>query len=432
MPNKRSIGKYFYYYAILYIVQISWINLGTPPIALNYIFTILVLMPTFSNREYLPFVIALFGTTYEYYIGETFFIINVATTYAVLIIIWDFFRKVNYLSSMTNYILALILVVFCMVIELSVGNSISIATMPLYLRSIIWFYIFVFIINSKKSLEFTFIGFIVSTMVLITVYLFLNDGLTASKLTTDELNSIDFTSSKDRNYLSFNFSMTYTILLAIFFGNMKFESFKINNLVLLGLIGYTIIAVIAMSSRTIIIVLIIVTLLYFFNAIKSSIKTKDRKLKKNIFVLVLLIIGVLVFSAFNGYLTLLIYRIFEEGSLEDGSGRTDIVSVFFENFNKLSGLTKFVGQGYGSQYQITGGQDTHNDYLAILASYGYLGLLLWLIILFRMVEFKNISFSFAVLVSYLIAAIGISPMMVFSTPLFLASGLAYKAFYKLK
>jgi hypothetical protein len=413
----------------LYLLQISWINLGSVPISINYLFTVLILFPTFSNREFLPFTIVLFGVTNEFYINDTFFIINVSTFYGIVIVIWDLISKKNIISNINSYFLTFLFLMYCLMLEISMGNSLTIAEMPLYVRSFIWFYIFVFLINSKKSLELVFIGFIVSTVALLTVHLFLNEALTASKLTTDELNNLDFVSTRDRNYLSFNFSMTYPILLGIYLGFIDLKSVKINKYLLIGIIGFTILGIIALSSRTVIIVLILVTLASIFVGLKKSSKSKNVQMFKKTISLIIIIIGVIFLAANQGYLNLLIYRIFEEGSLEDGSGRTDIVSVFWRNFNNLEFYKQFLGQGYGTQYKLTGGQDTHNDYLAILASYGYLGIILWFIILFRLIEFKNISFPTIALIAYLIGSLGVSPMMVFSTPLFLAAAISYKSFF---
>jgi len=288
----------------------------------------------------------------------------------------------------------------------------------------------VFLINTKRALEYVFIGFVISSMVLISVHLFFNDGLTASTLTTDELGDLDFVSSRDRNYLSFNFATTYPILLGLFLGFIKFDTVKFNKFFLLGMIGYSILGIIAMSSRTVIIVVGLVTLISIFIGLFRSNGNMVPFNPKNVIILIVFIGVVFFFASFQGYLNLLLYRFFEEGTLEDGSGRTDIVDRFFKSFNELSFFDKFLGKGYGAQYSLTGGQDTHNDYLAILSSYGFFGLFLWLMILLPLISFgKKLSFPTLAVLIYLVSSIGISPMMVFSTPLYIASAFSFKYFF---
>ena len=103
----------------------------------------------------------------------------------------------------------------------------------------------------------------------------------------------------------------------------------------------------------------------------------------------------LVYAIYRlGYFDYLEYRMMEEESLSDGSGRTNIWMMKIGHFgNELNLSQQVFGIGFqkGILLGSTYGIGFHNDFIAFLVEYGAIGLILWLIMLMKPIFVSSIK-----------------------------------------
>ena len=394
------------------------------PLVFIYGLTILIILPALEERGFLPFIISSFGVIDVFFGGNNIFLVNLFNFLCLTLVVYDIASGILKIGKESILIFLLFIYQFC--VDYFSGNVTSLTDWPLYLRSIFWLLVFVMYIRKSIIVKWIISGLLISAVVLLFSNLIFGSYLDNS--TIKEGDSLNSTSLffVDRNYLSLFYGMVFVFSIMIYVKILDAKFFFFNHSQILFIAMGILLILIALSSRTVIFAVIFIL---FWLMLKKKNLGRLEKLRMNSRKRWFILSSSLLFFVgyANGYFNLIYYRIFEEGTLETGSGRTNIIELFTYNFFKRGFGSQLFGSGYGSQYMLTEGQDTHNDFLAILASYGYIGLLLWVIVLIRMFFNNNNVSSRFVFFFYLITATTVSPLMVCITPVFLALGFSVKS-----
>ena len=222
----------------------------------------------------------------------------------------------------------------------------------------------------------------------------------------------------DPNYLSCIVGMGVVTSLVQLFRNKHASLYS--RLFWIVTIIISLMSQLLMASRGGILSVIVSTLILLIFA--------DVKAKYKI-IITLLLVGVLIWLYSNNYFELLEYRIANDSS--GGSGRTGLWKMKLSAFSNESNILNLIfGFGHTGALQLAFGNQEfgfHNDYLAILCSYGVVGFFMMLYLMFRL-PFKNTTKTSRPIVASFVVYLALVCMTL--EPL--ASGrLTYFAFYYL-
>lgn len=163
------------------------------------------------------------------------------------------------------------------------------------------------------------------------------------------------------------------------------KSSKLLSSGLLIVIGISFVSLVLLASRGALLSALAACLFIIF--LQRSVPMKYKLLA------VSFIIGIVYYSYISGYFELLEFRTETEGSTESGGNRFPIWISKFNAFENLDFVCTFFGIGQLDTISI-GPHNirTHNDFLTALIAYGYVGLLLYGILLARLVV-RSIKFN---------------------------------------
>ncbi|WP_448789139.1 O-antigen ligase family protein [Bacteroides graminisolvens] len=119
------------------------------------------------------------------------------------------------------------------------------------------------------------------------------------------------------------------------------------------------------------------------------VKREVKKIYK--IIIIIIIIGLIYYANQLGYFDLLLFRSMEEGSSETGGGRLPIWELKINVFEEKGFFSTFFGVGQLDCISIGKHIRTHNDFVTAFISYGWVGLILFVIVLFYPIFYK---FSF--------------------------------------
>lgn len=124
--------------------------------------------------------------------------------------------------------------------------------------------------------------------------------------------------------------------------------------------------------------IIAIVLMFFIYLLVDNYVCRKKNRIKYIGLLLVLILGFFVFDYFsNGSLS----ERFSAESMADGSGRFDLIEQSFNNIKTRSIIQLFLGLSSGHETPVS----VHNEWVKCLSSYGIVGLLFYLVVLFSIV-----------------------------------------------
>lgn len=226
--------------------------------------------------------------------------------------------------------------------------------------------------GNEKYVSDCLFSFVIMSLFLSIFYLFYKEQFGDNAVSTD--GDFDVYGWMDRNYFSTVLGMG--VISSVLLLTWKRELGRnIKNICLIA-IAVSILTMIILASRG---ALLAVGVSMFVYTIIGKFPTKYK-------ILGLLSLPLFLFIIYlYGYLDFLIYRMTEEESLTDGSGRTITWGIkighFFDDLNPLQNL---VGIGFQKGLVLGSGNRPigfHNDFVAFVVDYGILGIILFLTML---------------------------------------------------
>lgn len=370
MEKKRTLNNFIYiYYAALLIYMLSWNSQNTaPPILMRTLFTFAVFTPLwFVNQWLLPAVTICFYSIASYNYAYTYLPTELYIYFFILAIGALIKNKINHLPLLNiKKILhpnVYIFTFLTLTVNLITGLKIESIVICLAIIILMQYYNNQDI-KSLLSLEYCFmtISFVLSIMFLV--------------MRTEFSQNVNYFGLErygwtDPNYFGMVIGMGSIISFKSLFENNIKHSLPLKFIILLIVILSLFVLVVNASRGALLatsIAIIIILLL-------SKTKTKYKIL------ILTLLIFLILYLLYNSYFDLLLYRL----QNDDGTGsRAQIwltkLNLFLGNNNILYIL---FGIGHTNAFQlgaVEAGYDSsvigsHNDYIAVLVSYGVIGLI---------------------------------------------------------
>ena len=254
---------------------------------------------------------------------------------------------------------------------------ISIGEMGTYAKYCIIPIVTAFFIKDEKSLHLLSAGFIMSCTIL-AIYYYLNyDKFLVTWSSAEQLERSGWC---DPNYFSTTLAMGYMFAMMYLFGILKSSLVIFRPIILALSCTFIALAVVLLASRAGFLCISIITMIFLF---LSKIKLKW------FFLAISFIVLVVGYMFVNGYFEVLLFRLFEQGNTNDAGGRTGIWINVIENYQYQDFFKILFGGGYWNRVNLTGGYDTHNEAVAILADYGIIGILLYFLFLTKLISKKK-------------------------------------------
>ncbi len=362
--NKKAL---FIYYALLLIIMSSWVDIfSSPPMILRMGLFVGIFLPLLFNVWLSPIVLSLFLIVSDCSFAEA---VLPKGTYLYILALLSLLFLRKYKNTIPSLNIAVVLLIYTFVINIGCNSSLSSA--PLY-KSL--FFLFVFSLLTIKSnkdyihfFSYTFIG---SSLILSLLLLIFGGRF------SHEVGDFESFMWMDANYWSHVIGMG--VLAAIFELFNNDETKPIIKLIFIAIIALGIGVVFFVSSRGALMSLFAAIMVYL---LASNLKKKYRFLS----IVGLAIIVYLIYN-FN-FMDQMLFRFFEEGTMNTGSGRTDIwlykMSLFFQTewYSVLFGLGRGAGSELGADGSIAGYlgyMSTHNDFVSFLIYYGIIGFLMFI------------------------------------------------------
>lgn len=350
----------YLYYLVLLLVLVSWTDpSSSPAMAIRLAYMTALFVPTiFWQRSWLPAVFTCFVSISQYGISYSYLPDSIVTYLWIILFLFVLYRHREKISLVPVSLMLLPLYVF--IIDFITSGTIFHVS---YVLAISCLMFYLFDKDYSDSSNKMSLAFIIITVTLCYYFLFFKDTFSQSlgKYDTD-LERVLWT---DPNYLGCLIGMGVMCCIT-----RVRDTFISNYLrILLYIIIGVAIAVMVMNASRGALVAVSCGLVYYL------LVSKTKMLYKILFTA--LIIGFLYYLYNNSYFDLLLYRI--QGD-ETGSGRSEIWISRLEAF--FSGSIFNMIWGYGHEGCMTLGTSftigNHNDYIAFLVEYGFIGLSLFL------------------------------------------------------
>ncbi len=379
----RNVG-FVVYYAILAIITLLMMRpeVEEYPMAIRLVYLALVFAPLLYAKEFTPFAVTAFYTiSYCSFVGLLPF--SIIYPFACLFFLWLISRQ-----------RARIPLVF--VISLFYFFLMSVFFFDFEQTGVLWVGVLMAMllsayIHKEKDLTIFAYGFVLVSFILSMVFLLNIEHFMYAYTHTAE----DFDRSGWLNPNDFGGTIGCGTVIAtglILDGKKK----PILSRIFLFVTIFMSIAALAMNaSRGALIAAVLGSLLFLIINKKISVFGK---------LLILALAAAFIYVLYtNSFLDLLIQRFQEEMDEESGGGRFAIWSKKLELFNEMEPIKRLFGIGQLETIDTGRHIRTHNDFLTAYMAYGIVGLILFVIILFR--PFYN-KFSFK-------KAVAILPYMAF-------------------
>lgn len=392
----KKLGIFLYYIVLLAIFCTCTDPNILPPMPLRLLFLGAVMFPVFFYlKDLYPIIFILFygvatsGVSYSYMPTTPIYYLGM-TVLAVCI-----FASKNYKGIFPPLFLIVSLPDFVFVNFLTGGNNERIV-FSLCLMLLMWPFLDSLSIKNRTLFSY---AFIICSVVL--SFQFLVVGTRYTDLYQDS--GLERRGWTDPNYWGFVVAMGFVAAIIELY--TRFKSLRrLERLFLYGCIVVTFIILVLNASRgSILGIALVVSVILLLSDIKSIYK--------------ILILGVgslfIVFLFNNNYFALLEYRIYNDAGT--GTGRTliwkDSLNAFFDNGNIINyifgnGNVKGLSLAYGYT------RGTHNDFVAFLIEYGFVGLFLFLVLFLyplKIVGLKN-TVVLALTLFMLAACITLEPL----------------------
>lgn len=371
--NTVSSKALYCYYGLLLLIMCMWTNtISAAPQLLRLFFLIAVVFPLFAYRKsWTPIILSLFLI-----ISGNSFATSVLPTgeyiyYTIIVVLLLSARKINCLKSQP---LTLFLLLYALFVNFVTENTIGMA--GLY-RSLFFLYAFSYFVR-KDDLnyphKFSYV-FVISSLALSLLLLIFRDQF------VEEVGDYETYTWKDTNYFCAVIAMGVVAAFIELFRPSTTQNHHRVFLIIVAVIDLLVILLSA-SRGALLDVAVGFLVLFLFTKVKKWVK-----------ILVVASIVIFVYFSYNaGVLDFVLYRLTEEGSMDTGTGRTEIwlykLLLFFQESpaSQIFGLGCEGGRALGANGSIAGYvglMSTHNDFLSFLLYYGYIGFVAFLVLLFR-------------------------------------------------
>lgn len=397
--TRDKFNYWLLYYIFLGIVQAMWTNLNAfPPMPLRLGMTIAVFMPMIFRKDLVVFGFPFFlilrsqlSTAYQYLPDSNSYLFYIAVLLFLILIHW---RSIESLD-LKYYIPVIILIIYIGVIDL-IGNA-EFGTYAINLFIVILYSLF---LEKKHDLDILSSSLIFVCAISAIYYIIMYDQFLVS---WNSAEGIERSGWKDPNYFSTFMNVGFMLSLLYAYGFLKSTIVLLNKRILIAVCLLITMAVVLTASRAGFFSLVLILIIISFSA------------KLNYKVLIAGLVTVIVaglFMYFTGMFDTLIFRIFEQGNLETGGDRTTIWAKGIKNFEIQPYIMQLFGAGYWHRTELTGGNETHNEFIAILLDYGIIGLMLFLYMIINMFSFRRCTISRIRNIStvlYLLCVVSLSP-----------------------
>lgn len=396
--KKEKLNGWILYFMFLGIIQALWTNPSSfPPLPFRLLMTVGVFIPIIFRRDLalfvFPFFIILRGqlsTAYQYLPDVYSY-----SFYILLIIVAIIFHAKSIGRLDVKSILPLLL--FCIyVVFVDVFVTMGIGKYAINVFIAILLFLFV---ENEKDIHILSAALITVCTLLAVYYIIMYDTFLE---TWDITEKIERSGWNDPNYFSTLLGMGFMIAVLYILDYLRSELFVFNKKILISSCIILFAAIVMTASRA---GFLSVSLITLFAILKSRPKFTT------IILSTLIIVSAIIILYRVGVFDTLIYRMFEQGNLDTGGDRTTIWAKVFENFQLQPFHNQLFGGGYWHRAALTGGAETHNEIVAILADYGFIGTILFLFLILSMFSFggmysgsRNIATVF-----YLLCIVSLSP-----------------------
>lgn len=395
-----SVRKTFaLYYIVLLLVLVSWANPDSlPPIFLRLVFMGLVIVPLWLNKSavfpqlFLTFVVISASSFAVSYMPVDGLYVSV-----VLLLTLIFIRPVHdKIKIPAAFIVFTFQVLFVEMFNYEVP-SLSFKLLGIIMLS------FILPQNKESSLKAITYSFILISLVLSLEFIIHGNDVTQTVNTIE--GSMDRKGWTDPNYFC---SVIGCGVVAAMIALTKWPDMKRNyKLGILFTILISLYTMLAAASRGLFIALVASIALLLLNA--------PIRHKQKTYIIIVAVVSAIVLY-YCGAFDLLILRFKSDGG--DLGGRTQIwegrLNAFFADcnfFQRMFGVGRLNSQYLGTDKFL----GSHNDYIAILTAYGYVGLILFLYILVHPIvkakSNKTLVLSIAALLYLSIAMCSIEPFI---------------------
>lgn len=349
---------FYKYYFVLLVILCTWISTVTPPpMPIRLVYLGALFAPAFIKAQYLIVPVmacftsaATYGFSCSYMPTELYFYLGIMSVFVFFSI-----PKISHCQKPPA-----LLVLFCLyvlIIDLLAGGKIEKIDYSLLIILLSFF----FVSKNGHELDAYIVNF-VSVSIVLCIFFFTFGQTTIGASDDGRIEWID------PNYLGNVCGMGVVLAYNVIVNKLFIYRRNLYRICLLTVVAGVIMLVLNASRGAFLsmsISIIIIT-------ISSKIKLKTKVTIASI--LVLSVICLYTFGLFD---------ILEERFMSDdgtGNARTIIWAAKMNAFSSLSFAHKIFGIGYQNGFELAfpGGYGFHNDYLAFLVDYGFIGLIFFL------------------------------------------------------
>lgn len=391
-----TFEKWVLYYLALGVIQALWTDSSTfPPTPFRIAMIVLVFGPTLYHCELILFAIP-FSMTLRGYLSTGYSYLPDIYSYwlyigieVVALIIHR--KRLNF--SLCGKVRPLIVMMICFaIVDLIANGEIGKYAIHIFIGLLLIPHI-----NEESDFHYISASLICVSLLLSVYYIIMYDRFLEAWGHT----GLERSGWADPNYFSIVLDAGFFVAMMYLLNFCKSVSILFNKIVLVGACILIALAVILTASRAGFLCIAFILLIAIFTAGLTLPK----------FILALVVIaGASIYLYSNGFMNLLYYRLFEQGNLDTGGDRTTIWKIMIDNFYQQKLSLQMFGGGYWHRRELTT-NDTHNEFLAILGDYGYVGLILFIAFLMSLTSKRKGYFwkNNASVCFYLLSIISLSP-----------------------
>lgn len=393
-----KLNAWILYYVVLGIIQALWTNTSAfPPAPLRICMVIAMFLPLRKNRNLvlfaIPFAFIIRGqlSTQYQYLPDIY-----SYPFYIGIIILSLFvhRSTISLVNLQKVIPYLVLFFFISFMDFIFTGSFGNYSIHLFIGVLL----IPFIIE-ETDLHILSAALFTSCFLLSVYYIIMYDKFLMTFSVTD---SIERSGWRDANYFATLLDYGFLIVVIYLFKFRSSTLWLFDKRVLAIGMCFIMGAVVMMASRA---GFICLSVIFFVAFLSSNVKSKYMAMVTIVSVSAIYI----MFS--QGLFDVLIYRFFEQGNIDTGGERTTIWSQMLSNFDCQSIINQFIGGGYMHRKVLTGGWDLHNEFLSILADYGYIGEFIFVIVILSLMKYNTSSIRDNIsVVFFILAIVSLSPL----------------------
>lgn len=372
----RTTNGWIIYFIILGIIQSLWTNLSAfPPLPLRLIMIVATFAPAFIKYDLVIFVIPFslilrgnLSSDYQYLPDIYSYYIYICLE--IILIFWHY-KKIKIINY--KYFIPLIFIMIYMgFIDIIYNGEIGKYSIHIFISALL-----IPFIRTEKNIHLLSAALISVCAILSIHYFIMYDTFLE---TWNKTNEIERSGWNDPNYFSIMLDSGFMVSIMYIINSLNSKYFIFNKKTLIIISVIIFIAVVMTASRA--------GFLCFILLLIAVLTTS--KIKFHWYIIgTLIIYSVFMYVYKSGVANTLIFRFFEEGNANTGGGRTEIWGAGLNNFNSQSWIKQVFGGGYWHRAQLTNGRESHNEFIAMILDYGYLGIILFLTMIISLCKIKK-------------------------------------------